>query len=252
VERTVGVIRALNEHHGARVSDLTHVTGIPRPSLYRVLETLCALGYARRRGDDERYELTALVRSLSDGFNDESWVREIALPVMESLQHEIVWPTDLATFFGDAMYLRETTRRRSPLTIDNAMVGLRLPMLRSATGRVYLAYCSDAEREAILDNLACSTAPEDAGARDRRHIRNMLSLTRRNGYGQQHGEIFPKTAAIAVPIMHEERVMACLNISFIASALTPRDAAARYLNALRSASNTIEEKIRSASRAVAP
>jgi len=253
VVRTVGVIRALNEHHGARVSDLTHVTGIPRPSLYRVLETLCTLGYARRRrGDDERYELTALVRSLSDGFNDEAWVREIALPVMELLQHEIVWPTDLATFFGDAMYLRETTRRKSPLTIDNATVGLRLPMLRSATGRVYLAYCSDAEREAILDNLARSTAPEDAGARDRRYVRNMLSLTRRNGYGQQHGEIFPKTAAIAVPIMHEERVMACLNISFIASALTPRDAAARYLNALRSASHTIEEKIRSASRAVAP
>src|SRR5580692_9483476 len=108
---------------------------------------------ARCRENEERYELTMLVRSLSDGFNDESWVRTVAQPVMETLQREIVWPTDIAMFFDDAMYLRETTRPRSPLTIDNATVGLRLPMLQSATGRAYLAFCTNEERRTILENL---------------------------------------------------------------------------------------------------
>lgn len=245
VIRTIGVLRALNEHNGARVSDLARRTKIPRPSLYRILETLRALGYVRRRSDGERYELTIQVRSLSDGFNDEAWVCEIALPVMEALQRDIVWPTDLATFFDDAMYLRETTRRQSPLTIDTATVGLRLPMLRSATGRAYLAFCGDAEREAILENLRRSPAPEDARARDSRYVRNRLSMTQRNGYGEQHREIFPKTGAIAVPIMRGGRVMGCLNISFIASALTARDAAARYLTSLRTAARTIEKRLNS-------
>jgi len=44
VKRTLAVLRALNQHNGERVSDLARLTEIPRPSLYRVLETLCALG----------------------------------------------------------------------------------------------------------------------------------------------------------------------------------------------------------------
>ena len=144
VTRTLAVVRALNENNGVRVSELARLTRIPRPSLYRILDALCSLGYLRRT-DEERYELTLLVRTLSDGFSDEPWVRAIAHPIMEELQRDIVWPTDLATFYGNAMYLRATTRRHSPLTIDAATVGLRLPMLPSATGRAYLAFCTDAE-----------------------------------------------------------------------------------------------------------
>lgn len=252
VMRTIAVLRALNESNGARVSDIARTTGIPRPSLYRILETLCALGYLRRREDDERYELTIMVRMLSDGFSDEPWVRSIAQPVMEALQREIVWPTDIATFFGNAMYLRETTRRHSPLTIDTATVGLRLPMLLSATGRTYLAFCTEAERKAIIDNLRRSPVAEDKQARDANHVRNLIVTTRKRGYGERHGEIFAKTGAIAVPIMRGKHVMACLNISFIASALTAREAATRYLPQLWAAAHEIEEKLAQSADMAAP
>lgn len=243
VARTLEVLRALNEHNGQRVSTIARRVGIPRPSLYRILETLRSLGYVRRGSDGERYELTIQVRALSDGFSDEAWLRETALPVMRQLQREIVWPTDIATFFDDAMYLRETTRRQSPLTIDGATVGIRLPLLKSATGKAYLAWCGEPERETILQNLRHSRRAEDTGARDARYIRNLLAATRRNGYGEQNREIYPKTAAIAVPIARGERVIACLNISFIASALTPKEAAARYLEPLKAAAKTIENHL---------
>jgi len=244
VVRALQVLRALNEDNAARLSDISRVTGIPRPSLYRVLETLRTLGYVHRRGDHERYELTMLVRTLSDGFRDEDWVRSAALPVMQALQREIVWPTDIATFYNDAMHLRETTRRSSPLTIDNATVGLRMPILLSATGRAYLAYCAPGERTAILENLKRSSDPNDARARDGRFITNLLAMTRRNGYGERQGEVFPKTGAIAVPVMQGERVACCLNISYIASVLTPKDAATRYLHALRAAAREIEKHLK--------
>lgn len=237
----MAVLRALNESNGSTVGELARSTGIPRPSLYRLLETLCELGYLRQAPHDvRRYELTLLVRTLSDGFNDEPWVRSVAQPVMEALQREIVWPTDLSTFFGNSMYLRGTTRRHSPLTIDTATAGLRLPMLLSASGRAYLAFCNDAEREAILANLRCSQAPEDKLAHDIRHVRNLISITRKKGYGERHGEIFAKTGAIAIPIRRDGHVLACLSISFIASALTPQEAASRYLQQLREAVRTIE------------
>jgi len=230
----------MNEHNGSRVVELQRATGIPRPSLYRVLETLCTCGYVRKR-ENKRYELTARIRALSSGHKDEDWIREIALPVLQQLQQEIVWPTDIVVFDDDAVVLAETTRRNSPLTIDKFRPGARLPLLRSATGRAYLAFCPDAERKAILERLAASPAPENERARDRRYIASLIARTRSNGYGQQHGEIDPKVAGIAVPVLSGERVTACVNITFIASALTCAEAASRYLVSLKRTARRIEE-----------
>jgi IclR family mhp operon transcriptional activator len=241
VLRTLTVLRALNESNRASVSELSARTGIPRPSLYRTLDTLCQAGYLRRREGEERYELTHLVRSLSEGFNDEAWVCEVAAPALTALQQEVIWPTDVATFFNDAMYLRETTRPRSPLTIDRASAGLRIPMLLSATGKAYLANCPDDERMAIMERLARSASPDDALARQPRAVRQLLAETRRLGYGQRSGKSFrPETSAIAVAVKHGPRVLACLNITFITSTMTPQQAAERYLDALRKAAATME------------
>jgi IclR family mhp operon transcriptional activator len=43
--RTLTVLRALNVHNGATVGDLSLATGISRPALYRILETLREAGY---------------------------------------------------------------------------------------------------------------------------------------------------------------------------------------------------------------
>jgi IclR family mhp operon transcriptional activator len=241
VERTLAVIRALNKRNGATVAQLTRMTRIPRPSLYRILGSLCELGYLHRTDEGGgRYQLTLLVRALSDGFEDEDWMYTIAQPIMASLQAEIVWPTDISTFFDNAMHLRGTTRGSSPLTIDTARPGLRLPMLQSAAGRAYLAFCGDAEREAILLKLRSSSAPGDRLARDRNLVRNILIRTRKKGFGERHKELFEKTGAIAIPIRRKHHLLGCLSISFIASALTPDEAASRYLPQLNEAARAIE------------
>jgi IclR family mhp operon transcriptional activator len=237
--RGLSILRALNERGPSTVVELSRATKVPRPSIYRCLETLCELGYAHRDASD-RYDLTHLVRALSDGFNDEAWLGEVAAPAMNDLQQQIVWPVDLATFLNNAMYLRETTRRRSPLTIDRATVGLRLPMLLSATGRAYLAFCDDNERRVILDNLARSAIVEDRCARDPRWVSGILAETRRNGYGHRYGEMMPETGSIAIPIFLERRLLGCLNITFIASVMPPQEAAQRYLAPMKASAARIE------------
>jgi IclR family mhp operon transcriptional activator len=240
-ERTLRLLIALNEGVDGTVSGLAAATGVSRPAVYRILAVLIAHGFVRRsQSGTDRYELTMLVRKLSAGYRDEDWIREAALPSIEALQREIVWPTDLATFHDNAMFLRETTRGRSPLTIDRVAVGVRLPMLRSATGRAYLASCANGELERILENLRAGGRPEDAGAYDQKLVRALIAQTRKRGYGEREEDMFPKTSAIAVPVFLDERPIACLNVTFIASVLTPDEAAARYLDLLRRASREIE------------
>jgi len=240
-ERTLRVLAALNEQHGGTVSILAATTGISRPSVYRILDVLMLEGYVRRcKGGEDRYELTMLVRRLSAGYRDEDWIREAALPSIDALQREIVWPTDIATFHDNAMFLRETTRGQSPLTIDRVGVGIRLPMLRSATGRAYIAFCSEGEQRSILENLRLSQRPDDAQAHDAKLVRALISTTRKRGYGEREEDIYPKTNAIAVPVFLNGRVMACLNITFITSVLSPKEAAGRYLMQLKDTARAIE------------
>ena len=63
---------------------------------------------------DDRYRLTIMVRSLSEGFDDDAWVSRIAKPMIEELGRELVWPVSLATLSGTNLVVREATDHSSP------------------------------------------------------------------------------------------------------------------------------------------
>jgi IclR family mhp operon transcriptional activator len=239
--RTLQVLRALNVRNGATVSELTTVTGISRPALYRILETLREAGYVAVDLEGQHYGLTMLVRSLAEGFSEEDWVTSVARPVLKQLQKEVVWPADLGTFMGNAMWIRETTRHVSPLTMDRGVAGARFCLLSSATGRAYLAFCGERERELILRNVARSPEPGNELINDRGRLNAILEETRARGYGQRYGEPPTESGAIATPIIAGERVLGCVNITFAAGALHPSEAAELHLAAMQRASRKIAD-----------
>jgi IclR family transcriptional regulator, mhp operon transcriptional activator len=251
--RTLQVLRALNEHNGATITQLSKNTKISRTALYRILGALEEAGYVRRRKDDGAVFLTSLVQMLSDGFKDEYWIAEIAGPVLDDLQRRVVWPTDLGICRNYALRLASTTRRHSPLVIDRGLVGSDIPLLRTALGIAYVAYCSAAEREALLDYLATKSNRYDGElARDRKKLDLIFRETRTKGYASRHGDIFANrrypdllaaNGTIAVPIRFEGRSVASIGITFIASALTVPEAANRYLKDLMQAAHNIELKL---------
>src|ERR1700721_2034163 len=101
--RGLDALTVLNLRDGATVSEVAHDIRLPRTTVYRILETLCNSGFVYRDSADERYRLTILVRGLSDGFDDEAWVTQIAKPLINDLFRDIVWPVSLATFPGRTM-----------------------------------------------------------------------------------------------------------------------------------------------------
>ena len=69
-----------------------------------------------------------------------------------------------------------------------------------------------------------------------------MEHTRSRGYGENnsHWGLERKIAAIAVPVIHQERVMGCLNLVYIAKAMPVEEAARRYLGAMRQVVAKIE------------
>lgn len=180
--RGLDALTVLNLRNGATVSEVAQEIRLPRTTTYRILETLSHAGFVYRDATDDRYRLTIMVRGLSDGYDDEAWITQIARPYINELGKDIVWPVAIASLSGTSMMVRETTDHRSPLAVERYSAGFRVPLLTSSSGRVYLAFSPPAQREALLEILGRSNREEDALAKNRPELMKMLNDARMQGF----------------------------------------------------------------------
>ncbi|CAM5432361.1 DNA-binding transcriptional regulator [Eoetvoesiella caeni] len=246
LERGLDVLQALNTciDGQASSSELSTMTGLHRTTVRRLLETLTQTGFVRRSESDDSFRLTLKVRELSEGFTDSEWISTKASPVMGELLQKVVWPSDLSTPDGDFMRVRETTHRFSRLSFHRAMVGKRLPMLMTASGRAYFSYCAEKEREEVLQLLCAGSDDQARLAADPRFIKNLIRRVRTDGMGTNtgewnHGGEADKIGSIAMPILHQGNAIACLNIIYLARAVKLDAAIERFAPALLAATEKI-------------
>jgi IclR family mhp operon transcriptional activator len=231
--RGLDALTILNSRDGATVSEVAHEIRLPRTTVYRILETLCAAGFVYRDSADERYRLTILVRTLSSGFGDDTWVNKIAKPLLHRLCSEIVWPVSIATLSGTKMTLREATDHSTPLAVERYSAGFQFPLLASSSGRVYLANCPIAQRDTLIEILARSNKEEDKAARDRGGLLRVLSDIKAHGYAtatRTRRLLDEYTVSVPVPMGDH---LAALTVRFAASALPLKAGVDRFLPKLR-------------------
>jgi IclR family mhp operon transcriptional activator len=182
------------------------------------------------------------VRGLSDGFDDEAWVTQIAKPYIYELGKDVVWPVAIASLSGTSMMVRESTDHRSPLAVERYSAGFRVPLLSSASGRAYLAFSPQAQRESLLEILARSNREEDKLARNRAEVQKILSDTRMQGYASAvRARRVSDEISIAVPIMIEDRVLAAVMMRFSGTAVPLKMAVERFLPKLRDTAQKIRQ-----------
>ncbi|MGJ7550155.1 DNA-binding transcriptional regulator [Pseudomonas alloputida] len=244
LSRGLALLNALNRlDGGASPTRLAELTGLHRTTVRRLLETLQEEGYVRRSESDDSFRLALKVRELSEGFRDEQWISATAAPLLAELLQEVVWPTDISTLDVDAMVVRETTHRFSRLSFHRSMVGRRLPLLETATGQAYLAFCEEAEREQIIALLASREGPEYRLARDPVALDNLLRKVRHRGYAENFmaWNQEEKIASIAVPLRAGGRLLGCLNLVYVAKAMSIEQAVVKYLPALQRFAGRIDQ-----------
>jgi IclR family transcriptional regulator, mhp operon transcriptional activator len=232
--RGLDALTILNLRDGATVSEVAHEIHLPRTTVYRILETLCSAGFVFRDAADDRYRLTILVRGLSDGFDDEAWVTQIAKPSIYDLCRDIVWPVSIATLSGTSMLVRESTDHSSPLAIERYSAGFRTPLLTTATGRVYLANSPATQQDTLIDVLARSNKEEDKLARARAELQRILADIKAAGYATAtRTRRLIEEANLSVPVLLHDRVLASLTVRFAASAVPLKSGLERFLPKLR-------------------
>jgi IclR family transcriptional regulator, mhp operon transcriptional activator len=254
LERGLHVLAKLREMRAASLHDLHRATGIPKPTLTRILYTLYRQGLVWQRMADGAFLPSHLM--LQRGrLDDTAWLVEIASPVLERLCERVMWPSVLSVPRLDHMEVVETNSPRAYFDeLPAGPIGFRANLLRSASGRAYLAFCPDAEREAVLRRLRDRDVVGHELAHDPVAVRRIVAATRRRGYSVRapdFGGHYSKTrrelddgrSSIAMPVRSGGHVLACVNLTWRRKALTLTQVVDRYAGDLCTAVTTIEGRL---------
>jgi IclR family transcriptional regulator, mhp operon transcriptional activator len=164
------------------------------------------------------------VRTLTAGFHSEPTAIEIAAPILKALTARHKWPMTLTVLDDMAAVVRYSTIPSSPLSLLHSTVGLRHSLVSRALGRAILAFCAPDERDAILDQLAQSTQPEDQAARERDRFVALLDEIRAQGYAMRD-------------------VLGSIGLTWFSSTHKPQEAVRRYLGGLQEAATEISRRL---------
>lgn len=234
VLRGLEVLRVVNRTMPASVKEIHYETGFDKATIVRMLETLMAAGYVTREATSGGYSVTSRVLQLSSGFSEHDRASELCGPILSRFRRAVGWPSDFSVRDAELMIVVQTTRTDGPMFF-NRRPGFRAPILTTSLGKVYLAHCSEAERQEILELL---TPPPGERSPIPRNLPAMLEEIRAQGYAtmedsysqsQYNGSI----TALAVPVFDDSRIRGAINIMLLREAVTPEEAVQRYLPGLR-------------------
>lgn len=246
LERGLDVLIEVQTRKAASLHELHLATGLPKATLLRMLVTLGQKGLVWQRLADGAY-LPHVDRVERASVTSAARIAEVASPYMKALSTKVAWPSVLAAPRLDHMEIIETN---SPLfRLDSAVlgpVGVKLSYIHTATGRAYLAACSDAERDAIIDRLR----PANAAEGSEEELRQVLRTVRQRGYATRDPLLpWPDRSkqlvlrdgrrSMAVPILVRGSPIATINVTWPGRRGADEAVVQRHLEALKATARAI-------------
>lgn len=237
-------MRTLSREGPLTISEAAKSTALPRQTVSRILFFLNDLGYVVRRDSDKRFEVSETALGLTDGLRHTSWIRQAAVPVMETLCRDILWPVSVAQPKRLSMEVVWDTDAISPLVIRPAPIGLAFPLITSIGGRVYLANCELGQRQTMIDAVLADEPKALNGIDLSEDLLNkQLDDIRARGF---YCDRMPHKghSSLAAPILRGGVITAVLDIRFPLRALSIKDATDRFSEQVMNAAAQITEDAR--------
>ena len=184
LDRGLQVLEHLNIYGGATVAEMHDATGLSRATLIRILMTLKENELVWQRMADGAflpgYHLERIVVEPSVARR----LSEISTPYLLELCDKTLWPSVVAVPGAGCMEVIETNVSKAYFDeIALGPVGFNIDYLLAATGRTFLAFCKNDERESILETLRRNNRPGHAMAYDHKAIERMVEEIQQRGYG---------------------------------------------------------------------
>ena len=177
---------------------LVEATGLPKPTLHRMLQQLEAAGLLQRDGDGRHYGCGTRLRHLAEKLllNDSHHGARHA--VLRNLAAEIGESCNITTMSGGEVVYLDRVETAAPLRFY-LHPGSRVPAHCSASGKVFLSQMSAPQRRRLLAHVPL----ERYTAKTLTELDQLdleLKRVRRNGYALDDEEFLPGLLCAAVPV----------------------------------------------------
>lgn len=240
--RTLRILETLSVRGTSDLSVLQKATGIPKPTIVRLLQTLEDAGYISHLSRKAGYCLTERVLRLSSGFSHSETVVRLAQPLLDEFTDKYKWSVGIATFRRSALRLRYSTYSRSNIATNLPDFSKRISILTTAHGRVYLSFCSPIERQYILSMLP-ESEPEDFALIGERALKTIVEDIKRKGYCLRAPTQTDRVMGLSVPVLSSKTAIATISVRFFRSVVSPEEALVQYLKPLLALSKKISAQM---------
>jgi DNA-binding IclR family transcriptional regulator len=200
VERALQIMGCFDDEHPERgISEIAQAVNLHKATAYRIVTTLVNYGYLEWAADGQKYRLGLELTNLGFKVIHRMDLRHEALPHMKELVQEWDETCDLSIFDQGKVFYIEVLRGNHALTIS-AAVGQQLPAHCTASGKLFLAYLTEPELNAIFEQPLTKytentiTSPEE--------LRKQLDTFRNQGYAVDYEEYEVGICAMAAPIFN--------------------------------------------------
>ena len=196
--RGVSILRCFSsKRQELSARELMELTGLPKPTLFRLTETLCELGLLRFSERLSKYVPALGLLQLSSPVLARMALRQFARPHMQALADLTEGQVQLAVGHRRELCLVELANGMGN-TVFRPEVGVRMSLSRTATGRAYLLAMAEDERRAYVRDLQASD-PQRASALEQR-LADARDDLERHGFCRSHGDLHSEIESIAVPM----------------------------------------------------
>ena len=192
--------------------DLAAAGGMPAAKAHRYLVSFIRMGLVEQSAGTGHYDLGGFSLRLGLASLARLDVVRLATPVLLSLRDQVDETVAMAIWgnYGATVVRWEEARR--PVTV-NLRTGGVLPLLTSATGRVFAAWLPQEQTRDLLraELRAQARNPHATGPRTADQAEALFAEVRKRGLSRVEGGLIPGVAAFSAPVFdHEGRLALAL------------------------------------------
>ncbi|HKU97797.1 MAG TPA: IclR family transcriptional regulator [Vineibacter sp.] len=202
-------------------AEIAERTGLPRPTVSRLTETLTALGYLAYVPRLGRYTLGAAVVALCHSLLAGMPYRIAARPLLQELADATRLPVSLGARDQLSMINIDTVRHAgaTPARFD---LGARIPLVSTAMGRAYLYGLPESDRRSLLERVRQQSGRAWRGIRS--GLDRAFESLERRGFCVSAGEWRDDVIGVGAPIVTADGVVLAVNCGGPPFEISPRRA----------------------------
>lgn len=210
VDFAIRTLSVISSEPDLSMAEIARRMGGSRQRMLRTLRTLEACHMIERGSDKKSYRLGFRALLIGNAAREQSDISRLAEPLLARMGETIQETIQLRLRDGpETICVAKWEPMHRPVRV-HAAIGRKRP-LHVGSGKLFLAYLPETEREAYLSGplvrFTEQTVTEPAALRQR------LEEIRRDGYLVSKGELSQDMVAIAAPVFNSEGdVAACLTI----------------------------------------